>query len=862
MGPEPSIATDARVGDAVEAHLPQGTVTFMFTDVERSTSVLAELGAERYADSLARHLDVIRAALERHGGVEVDTQGDSLFAAFSSARQAVAAADEIQRGLDGPLRVRIGLHTGEALVRDGRYVGLDVHRAARVAALAWGGQVLLTTPTAELLEPRAELRDLGLHRLRDIREAVRIFQLGGEEDGAPPPGSRAWLPVASTSFVGREDELERVEGLLRRGDARLVTLTGPGGTGKSRLALEAATRAAHRYSAGVVWVPLARLHDAQDVLPALAQALELREESGRPLREVLASRLGGAQALVVLDNCEHLLPDVAQDVAWLRDLGGPTVVVTSRERLRLDGEHVLVVPALDALDAVDLLVQRAGTCGVELERTPEVRDLCTRLDRLPLALELAAARMPLFAPRELLDRLEERLDLLRGGAEADPRQQTLRATIAWSYDLLDDEERRLLRSLSVFAGGCTYESAVAVCDADPDTLQSLIEKSLVQRGGGASGTTRFALLDTVRAFVTEELEASGEAQRVRDRHAEHLADLGDDAAVWRPQPEVVAAVSRLADEVDDLSVALEHARATGDALLRLRLASALALVCTQRFTRFSEPRAELEAALDAASSIPPVYEARALARIVEASWSLGEWDRVVEAGGRAVAILREEGNELTLSHVLALLGPALVYTGRGDEGHRLLEEAIGIERRRGHESSAASVETNLGCILVHEGDLSGARALFERLEARGAGASPPSSPASLRLVRLNRALCHVLEGEAAEAERLYADVLAGLELPVEERVACYALEGLAASWAVRAHRVAEAAALLAAAARARREVGSVAELPERALRERTAARLRTALGDEAYEEAVAAGDRMSLRRAVARALAALPSGTE
>jgi predicted ATPase len=828
----------------------------MFTDLERSTALLTEVGPGRYAQLLDDHHAVIRLAVSRHGGVEVDTQGDGVFAAFASARRAVAAASEIQGALDDRLRLRIGLHTGEALPHDGRYVGLDVHRAARVGAAANGGQVLLTAATRDLLEPGVALRDLGLHGLRDLPEPEHLFQLGLEMHPELPTRLRSSLPVPPTAFLGRARELKEVGALLRRGDVRLLTLVGTGGTGKSRLALEVARRAASVFAGAVYWVPLGRVREPQEIVTAVTHALGLAEQPCRSIRDAVAARLAGAAGLVVLDNCEHLLPEVARDIAWLRDLSGPTVLVTSRERLRLDGEHVYEVPPLDGTDAVDLLLERAAALGVRLERSDEVAELCDRLDRLPLAIELAAARTTLLGPTELLGRIGERLDLLRGGRDADPRQATLRATIRWSYDLLTDVERRLLRSLAVFADGCTFTSAEAVCGADLETMQSLLDKSLVQRRAGESGATRFGLLETVREFAAEALEQCDEVEEARRRHAWHMAALGDEAGRWRPPGAWEAHVAQLADETDDLWAALAYAIETQDAMLRLRLAGAVALVNNQRLTRLRGPRAELEAALVAAAPVPPDVEARAQARIVEASWSLGEWEHVLRAANRSATLFRELGDELQLASILSWLGPALAYSGAVSRGVELLDEAIALYVRHGENGAATLAEINRSCTLLYAGDVASARVSLERADARGA-----ITEAQSRVMRINLALCHVLEGDPEGAEAIYHEVLTELRLPAEERSACYAVEGLAAAWVDAGRRLEDAAALLAAAARARAELGAAAEPPERQLSERITVALRSALGSESYELAAAVGGRMSLRRAVARALALAEPGS-
>ena len=464
----------------MRSDLPTGTVTFLFTDVEGSTKLLRSLGAGGYAEALAEHRRVIREACAAEGGVEVDTQGDAFFFAFPTAPGAVAAASSFTEALAvGPIQVRVGLHTGTPLVAEEGYVGADVHRAARIAAAGHGGQVLVSSSTAQLVE--LELSDLGEHRLKDLAAAERVYRLGDGDFPALKTLYRTNLPVPATPFLGRERELADIVHLLTREDVRLLTLTGPGGTGKTRLALQAAAEASDAFPDGIAWVPLAPQRDPSLVLPAVAQSLEVREQPGVALGETLRTVLSGKRALLLLDNVEHLLPAASNEIAYLGSIGGPVLLVTSRERLQLQGEQVSAVPTLDDSDAVSLFLARVRAIDARFAGNGYVRELCSKLDNLPLALELAAARTIVFSPEQIVERLGHRLDLLKGGRDSDPRQRTLRATIEWSYDLLEDEERALFRSLSVFAGGCTYEAAEEVCGANPDTLQSLIEKSLVRR---------------------------------------------------------------------------------------------------------------------------------------------------------------------------------------------------------------------------------------------------------------------------------------------------------------------------------------------------------------------------------------------
>ncbi len=433
---------------------PSGTVTLVFTDVEGSTKLLEELGTDAYRDALAEHRRVMREAFGAHEGYEVDYEGDAFFYVFASAQAAASAVSEAMVGLaEGPIRIRVGVHTGEPALDPPKYVGMDVHRAARIMSAARGGQVVLSPSTVALLEPGSfELRDLGEHRFKDLSAPERVFQLGAGE--FPPIRSlhRTNLPVPATPFLGREQELAAVVGMLDEPDARLVSLVGPGGTGKTRLALQAAAEASDAYPDGVFWAPLAPLRDPALVLPAVAAALSVIEGKESSPVDDLARALAGRRLLVFVDNVEHLMPDAADLVgAFVEACPTVTTVVTTRERLQLPGEHVYAVPPMSETDGEELFRSRAAAVGVELEASEELRTLCARLDNLPLALELAAARTVVFSPAQLLDRLSQRLDLLKAGRGVDARQETLRSTIAWSHDLLDADEQAFFRRLSVFA---------------------------------------------------------------------------------------------------------------------------------------------------------------------------------------------------------------------------------------------------------------------------------------------------------------------------------------------------------------------------------------------------------------------------
>ena len=491
--------------------LPSGTVTLLLTDIEGSTRLLHELG-DAYADALADHRRQLREAFSRHSGVEVDTQGDAFFYAFAAARSAIAAADAAQADLaGGPVRVRMGIHTGEPVVTDEGYVGLDVHHAARVMGAAHGGQVLVSEATRQLLDATAPLRDLGEHRLKDLTAAQRLYQLGEAE--FPPLRTlyRTNLPIQSP-LIGRERELQEAGELLR--SHRILTLTGPGGSGKTRLALQLAAEAIEDCPEGVFWVPLQALRDPALVEHAIQAAIGADTS--------LVESVGERRLLLLLDNFEQIIEAAPTVASLVASTPNARILVTSREPLLVEGEQRYPVEPMPEDDAAVLFVERARGVRPGFEPTPAVVEICRRLDGLPLALELAAARVALLEPDALLARLRERLPLLASGSrDAPARQRTLRATIEWSYDLLSPEEQRLFRRLAVFRGSFALDAVEAICDADLDTLESLVVKSLVRRWS----TGRLGMLDTIREYARGLLDASEESDDVRRRHAEHFLEV-------------------------------------------------------------------------------------------------------------------------------------------------------------------------------------------------------------------------------------------------------------------------------------------------------------------------------------------------
>ena len=590
----------------IVAALPSGTVTLFFSDIEGSTRLLEQLGAEGYRDALAEHQRLMREAFALHEGTEVDTAGDAFFVAFERPMDAVAAAGAAQAALaGGPIRVRMGIHTGVPIVDPPTYVGRDVHLAARVMSAGHGGQVLLTRATAELLDG-VELCDLGEHRLKDFAEPVSLFQLG--EESFPPLKtiSNTNLPRPVSSFVGREQEVGEVVALIREG-ARLLTLTGPGGSGKTRLAIEAAAEVAPEFNAGLFWVGLASLREPGLVVATITQTLGAKDD--------LAEHIAGRELLLLLDNVEQVVSAAPQLADLIEACPNLVLLVTSRELLRVRGEVEYRVLPLAEADAVELFCGRARVAP-----SAAVGELCRRLDSMPLALELAAARASVLTVEQILERISQRLDLFKGGRDADPRQATLRTTIAWSHDLLSPREQQLFARMAVFVGGCTLDAAEEVADADLDTLQSLVEKSLLRRTDD-----RFWMLETIREYALDRLDREDRADELRRRHADFFRDLVEGLESMFLGPQETEAFDQLRSELGNLRAALEWMidRGAGDAALRLATGG------LQRFWRVSGHLAEgrdwLEKALGLAGD--ERLRAQATACAGQHGWATGRLAR-------------------------------------------------------------------------------------------------------------------------------------------------------------------------------------------------------------------------------------------
>ena len=703
---------------------PQGSVTLLFSDIEGSTQLLHALGPQRYTASLALHRQLLREAFARRGGYEVDEEGDAFFVAFGSAQDAVAAAADAQRALAGaewpeerPIRVRIGLHTGTPAVDPPKYVGLDVHKAARIMAAGHGGQTLLSGSTRELAEG-CEARELGEFRLKDFDEPVRLFQLG--EDTFPPLKtiSNTNLPRPASTFVGRDDELSAVLAVIRS-EARVVTLTGPGGAGKTRLAIEAAGEVVGDYPAGVFWVGLAPLRDPALVLETISRTLGGRDE--------LAGHIGTRRMLLLLDNLEQVIEAAPGLAALLEACPNLDLLCTSRESLRISGERVVAVSPLTPGDAAELFTERA-----RVENGEAVQRICERLDHLPLAIELAAARVPLLPPEQLLERLEQRLPLLTTGTrDAPDRQQTLRAAIEWSHDLLGGEERGLFGRLAVFAGGCSLASAEAVAEADLDLLQSLVEKSLLRQTGG-----RFWMLETIREYASERLGDDPHADALRDGHARHYLELAERVAADTSLERRPAGLQQLDAEHANLRAARSWFHDSGETEAELRLLCALADFWTVRGL-VREAHGAFGDALSREAAAPPALRARTLANGSDFARDLGESDLADRYSEESLELFRQAGDGAGMARALHELGETSLQREDYDRAVALFEEAVTVGNAAGID--AASSIGNLGWAAALQGDYERAARLGEEAVA---------------LVRKNGSMSHLAVGleNLAQAE--------------------------------------------------------------------------------------------------------------
>ncbi len=746
--------------------LPSGTVTFLFTDIEGSTKLMQQLG-DAYVQAQVDHHAILRAAFQSRKGAELRTEGDSFFCVFQSALDACGAAADAQRGFAthkwpeaGAIRVRIGLHTGEAPLVGNEYIGLDVHHAARVAAAAHGGQVVVSETTRGLVEEslpgELKLKDLGVHRLKDLAKSEHLFQL--VVDGLPDtfPALRTLdttpnnLPTQLTSFVGREADVVEAKRLLA--GTRLLTLTGPGGIGKTRLSLQLAADVVQSFPDGVYFVALSAVNDPDLIPSVIAQSVGLSVSGNQRPIDVLLEHLRGKRVLLVLDNFEQLMPDGAPVVSGiLRDSADVKAIVSSRAVLHVYGEQELSVrplrvpdvkalPSLAALsqyEAVKLFIERAVASkhdfAVTSENAPAIAGICEHVDGLPLAIELAAARIKLFSPQALLGRLETSLNVLAGGSRDLPgRQQTLRGAIAWSYDLLDEPHKLLFARFSVFARGANLEQAETVCGPESELgvdvlsgLDELADQSLLRRMPDFD-EPRLLMLQVMREYAAERLEEFGEASKIRDRHAAAYQELAEAAAPHLFGADQKRWLDRLALDYDNFRAAFDWAQANAEAKRALCLGSA--------FWRFWQMRGQLREGrmrMDAVLAMPTTHEfpkERALA--LEAAGGIAYWQGDMAyaqaAYDECLALIREHGDERALANAIYNDAfPAMVIRTDVPRALAALEEALPIFKRLGDEPGIAKCLWALGQCLMTMNDypaalskLGDAIELFRRLDDR------------------------------------------------------------------------------------------------------------------------------------------------
>ena len=863
--------------------LPQGVVTFLFTDIEGSTQLLHRLG-DAYAEVLDTHRRLLREAFARHGGHEVDTQGDSFFVVFSSVREALAAARESQQALhaqDWPqgehVRVRMGLHTGEPLLVDGHYIGMDVHRAARIAAAGHGGQVLVSSRTLELAAS-TPVKDLGEHRLKDLERPERIYQLEIEDlpDTFAPLkslGSPTNVPRHLSTLVGRAVERAELLGLLVDPAVRLVTVTGPGGTGKTRLSAAVALDALTSFPDGVFFVDLTTTSSAELVAPAVLKVIDPDTEGGATGDARLVQQLRNRKLLLMLDNFEQVLSGATVVAHVLEACPEVKVLATSRVPLAVHGEQeypldTLSVPDGDSLaevaasDAAQLFAQKATQARPSFRLTEDnaaaVAQVCRLLDGLPLALELAAARTKLFAPQALVRRLDDRLGLLSGGAADSPiRHRALRTTIDWSYDLLTPAERSFFCDLSVFSGGATFEAIEAVLgtvdDSALDLVTSLVNHSLLRQREDEQGELRFHMLQVLRDYSLElAARDSGHRQEVRQRHAEHFLGL---ARRIRGMSSGASPEEGLLDlEADNLQAALDFwlsAAGAGDGAAgnqALALSDALAYHWYLR-GQAREGSRWLEQCLTLSADPPAADRAAGLQMLGVLLQHTGEPGRAADLLEQALALHREHGDLSRQASCLNSLGAALRYLMRLPEAEQRLSEAAVIRERLGEPGGLVSIHNNLGLVLMDQGQVQEAKRLFEgnliidreRDDAWGVACD-----------MLNLGVAELIEGHPDEGRSLIGEAI---HVFVDEGDADGAAEGLEACVGVAAADGAWlAAARMAGAADAyRAQLGLVAGEADRVMIDRWTSQCREHIDESAFQHAFSEGAAMTLGQAEAYA---------
>jgi predicted ATPase/class 3 adenylate cyclase len=885
---------------ATEHRLPTGTVTFLFTDIEGSTRLLADLG-ESYRDVLESHAEILRSAIAGHNGTEVSTEGDAFFAVFRSARDAVAAASEAQSALaarDWPertsVRVRMGVHSGEGTLGGDNYVGMDVHRAARISNAGHGGQVLLSDATRGLVVPDLpaglELSDLGEHRLKDLPAPERLWQLeiaGLERDF---PALRSLdarptnLPVRLTSLVGRGKAIDAIVELVR--SRRLVTLTGPGGSGKTRLAVAAAHRLRGEQADGTFFVALEDAYDRAAIATAIASVLRVQEKPNRDLEQGLKDFLATREVLLVLDNFEQAIPAAPLVADLLGAAPALRGIVTSRALLNLSAEQVFEVPPLDLpdpehlppadilsqYDAVALFIERARAVrpdfAVTNKNAPAVAEICSRLDGLPLAIELAAARIRLLDPDAILARLQQHLPALGTGPRDLPaRQRTLQKAVDWSFELLGVPERRLFARLAAFAGGWTLTAAEDVCNArgelEIDTLEgltTLTDNSLIAPVATDEGEPRFTMLQVIREFAAERLDSDPEAGTVRRRHTLHVMRLAEEAEPQLVGTDIRAWQRRLRREEENLRVALRWAIDQRETEIGLRLAGSL-WQFWHYWTRMREGRQWLKSVLELPmpdeSATPEgrsgnlaASRAKSLSGLAAIVYWQGEADRAAALYEEALEIRRTLGDERWIAETLYDSAWAAIARNDIQGALERATQSLELYQRAGDAAGVASVGAWLRSgpfIMGQSDDLDGALiGIDAAIEAnRKLGRMHAAADwLSSRAMALRMA-------EHPDALRMAQEAMRNwYEIGNQGRTGFFKLIGLLE---LRKGRADRAVRLVAAAERVKEQIGG--ELPEALIRTGDVAEeARAQLDSETFTQALEEGRRMTLDQAVAYAL--------
>jgi predicted ATPase len=783
---------------------------------------------------LAGHHHALREAFARHGGVEVSTQGDAFFVAFARASDALAAAAAARDALgSGPIRVRVGLHTGEPTVTGEDYVGIDVHRAARIAAAGHGGQILLSQATRDLVRPD-RLRDLGVHRLKDLAEPERLYQLGENEFPPLKTVDQTNLPVQPTPFVGRERELAEVLALLD--SHRIVTLTGPGGSGKTRLALQAAAESVEGYGDGVWFVPLAAVRDPQLIEPTIARVVGGPDD----LREFLT----GKRTLLVLDNLEQLLPGAADVVVRL----DARILATSRSRLNVAADQEFPVPTLPIEDGGVLFTQRARQLQPGFEPDAAVREIAERLDGLPLALELAAGRVKVLTPGQILERLGRGLDLLASGThDAPERQRTLRGTVEWSYRLLAADEQRLFACLAVFAGSFALEAAEAVCSAELDGLQSLVDQSLLRHREDG----RFFMLATIREFALEKLRDLPDVSSLRRRHDDYFLGVAEELDAQEPQfgkHELSGrSLIRFERELSNFRAALAGLIEDGGSEGEVRFGAALWRFWLNR-AQYHDAADRLEHAAIDDPTLPLDVRAAALGAAGGIAFYVhDDVDRAETFWREGLELRRVQDDPRELGIAFSRLASVAWRRRDFDGAIAFHKQAMPLFEQTGDQSARLSELHNLGEAYRDRGDVEYGESMLEETAARarelGFDQLLTTTLHSLGDVSLDRS-------DPDAALRRFAEALEGAVATGGRRVQVYCVAGIACALLLRGD--ARAARLWGTAEDQERRLGFRMFLNERQRYENLISRARKRLGS-AYEAARRAGAGLTLEQAVAEA---------